>query len=367
MTIETTAQAQPGQGDALLRALAQWLPARAGDPPESLPQGAHEWRDGADCWVSFLRGPDNLWAVRWDQVCPGGCAGAAAEEDFEVAQAFKPRIRCEASFVPSAAHGALATLTIYGPGDDWSQALVAKWVALPGIGQELPLRPPSYAQVAALAQGGEGPGASAALHEDLSHTRWELQQARARADEFARMCGQLKAQLQLERAGRAGGQGRLASAPACAEVAGQEPPTDLSELPQWAQVNAQRIEVLARALGGAKKSRFEQPGQVFQGLEFLAGAYRAYRCGELPKADMERALEACGMRLAGSVGRSVAGEQGSDYFTTWRGRRRMFDLHLVKGGGRDERYCLRIYFFWSAEDRKVVVGWLPSHLSNSLS
>lgn len=186
MTLETTVQVQPGQAEALLRALAQWLPARAGDPLESLPRGIHEWRDGADCWVSFLRGPDNLWAIRWDQVCPRDLTGEApvAEGDLELAQAFKPRIRCEACFVPSAAHGALAALAVYGPADDWSQALVAKWGGLPGI---------------------------------------------------------------------------------------------------------------------------------------------------------------------------------------VRGRRRMFDLHLAKGGGRDERYCLRIYFFWSAEDRKVVVGWLPSHLSNSLS
>lgn len=372
MTLETTVQVQPGQAEALLRALAQWLPARAGDPLESLPRGIHEWRDGADCWVSFLRGPDNLWAIRWDQVCPRDLTGEApvAEGDLELAQAFKPRIRCEACFVPSAAHGALAALAVYGPADDWSQALVAKWGGLPGIVRELPLRPPSYAQVAALAQGGAVPDAPAALHEDLSHARWELQQARARADELAHACAELKAQLQLEREGRAGRAGR-AGAPddAAASACPLSPalPTDLGELPQWAQLNAQRIEVLPRALGGAKKSIYEQPGQVFQGLEFLAGAYRAYRCGDLPKAEMERALEACGMRLAGSVGRSVAGEQGSAYFATWRGRRRMFDLHLVKGGGRDERYCLRIYFFWSAEDRKVVVGWLPSHLSNSLS
>lgn len=371
VTIELTHQAEPAQAEALFLALAEWLPTCAGRAPAELHEGLHEWRDGRDCWVSLVRSSPSLFAMRWDHFC-GALAGGqeSAPAGGVAAASVAERIRCEAFFVPSAAHGALAGLTVYRPAalpdgaSAWGQDIVSKWQRLPGLGEQLALRPPSFMQIVAQTRGSLSPASAVAVQEDLSRLRCELQQAQALAQDLSQSCGQLKAELRAKRASRRTEEG------AAAAEAGQAPARstrDLTDLPQWAQANAEHIEVLPRALGGAKKSIFEDPAQVFAGLEFLAGPYRRYRSGELSKPEMEAALASSGLRLAGSVGRSVAGSQGDAYFTTWRGRRRMFDLHLLKGSGRDERYCLRIYFFWSAEDHKAVVGWLPSHLSNSLS
>jgi hypothetical protein len=125
--------------------------------------------------------------------------------------------------------------------------------------------------------------------------------------------------------------------------------------------------ILPRALQGAKKSHYETPETVYTALELLAGPYRDMRMGAMSHAQFIEALGASEMQLEGSVAPSVAGEQGDAYFVSWHGRRRFLELHLRKGGGRDERYCLRIYFFWDDAAQKVIVGWLPSHLSNSLS
>lgn len=144
-------------------------------------------------------------------------------------------------------------------------------------------------------------------------------------------------------------------------------PKDLRALAGWASQHEARMAILSRAINGAKKSRYRDPPQVFKGLEFLAGPYWEYRMGRLGKSEMENALALSGMQLAGAAGESTAGEQGDAYFVPWEGRRRRLDLHLLKGGGRDERFCLRIYFFWDAPTSKVVVGWLPSHLDNSLT
>jgi len=46
---------------------------------------------------------------------------------------------------------------------------------------------------------------------------------------------------------------------------------------------------------------------------------------------------------------------------------KLLNLHLRKGTTKDDRYCLAIYFFWDDEKRRVVVGWLPSHLDNRLT
>lgn len=147
-----------------------------------------------------------------------------------------------------------------------------------------------------------------------------------------------------------------------------EPPfQDLANLQTWAGENVDRIVVLPRALNGAKKSRYERPDLVCTALELLAGAYREYRTGNLSQENLDALFAPLGFKIEGSVAPNVAGELGDTYFVRWGGKRRFLDLHLLKGGGRDERYCMRIYFFWDADTSRVVVGYLPAHLDNSLS
>lgn len=144
-------------------------------------------------------------------------------------------------------------------------------------------------------------------------------------------------------------------------------PTDLRDLVDWSVENEANIVVLPRARSGAKKSLYRDPGLIFVALALLAGPYRDHRLGLISRSEFEAKMLPTGLRLEFSVAPSVAGEQGDAYFVAWAGRRRFLDSHLLKGGGRDERYCLRIYFFWDEESKRVVVGDLPRHLSNSLS
>ncbi len=43
-------------------------------------------------------------------------------------------------------------------------------------------------------------------------------------------------------------------------------------------------------------------------------------------------------------------------------KKKLLEHHLCKGSDRDERFCLRIYFFWDEKLKRVVIGWLPGHL-----
>lgn len=142
---------------------------------------------------------------------------------------------------------------------------------------------------------------------------------------------------------------------------------DLTQLPEWAQKNEERIVVTARALNGAKKSLYLRPALIFRALEYLAGPYRDYRLNRIERAAVDEALTKSGLRMSGSAGPSVAGAEGEAYFVQFDGRRRFLEHHLLKGGGRDERYCLRVYFFWDEVSQRVVVGSLPAHLDNSLT
>lgn len=141
----------------------------------------------------------------------------------------------------------------------------------------------------------------------------------------------------------------------------------LDSLPLWCAEHEDQIVVLPRARNGIKKSKYEDQPLLGKALSMLAGPYRQMRAGEITRAQLDLLLAEAGLKLSGSTAPSVAGEQGDSYFVVWRGRRRFMDSHLVKGGGRDERYCFRCYFFWDEESQRVVVGHMPSHLNNSLS
>ena len=141
----------------------------------------------------------------------------------------------------------------------------------------------------------------------------------------------------------------------------------LAGLPAWADENVERIVVLPRALSGAKKSQYESPQLIFDALEFLAGDYREHKRGNMSLADFNEKLKTQQFQLANSVGASIAGEHGDQYFVRWGKRRVFLDQHLLKGGGREARYCMRIYFFFDEASGRCVVGSLPAHLENSLS
>lgn len=217
--------------------------------------------------------------------------------------------------------------------------------------------------IALLSSHGKIATTSAAAHEKLIEQSHELTYLRQLSDELSGELRQTTLKLRDITAQRASASVQFGQV----EEVAVEPAQDLSGLRAWALANEDRIIILPRAFQGAKKSIYNSPETVFTALELLAGAYRDVRRGLLAHSDFITKLAEADLQFDGSVSPSVAGEQGDAYFVSWKGRRRFMDLHLRKGGGRDERYCLRIYFFWDEQAQKVIVGWLPSHLSNSLS
>jgi hypothetical protein len=232
--------------------------------------------------------------------------------------------------------------------------------------QEVPAQSlPGFLEcVALLASQGDVRTSQAAMVQSFEELRLELDYYRQLAKEQNSEIDELRRKLRAKYAPAAEDE----STPEQPGQDGQPPAlNDLSLLPQWAKDNEHRIVIHPRALNGAKKSQYESPAAIFAGLEALAGPYRDQRLGIGKKDAFNKALEAAGIQLSGSTTRTTAGYQGEEYFVQWGGRKRFMDLHLLKGGGREERYCMRIYFFWDSESGRVVVGSLPAHLSNTLS
>ena len=158
-------------------------------------------------------------------------------------------------------------------------------------------------------------------------------------------------------------------APGCSAGSCESPDSawSLEDLADWCATNEQLIIVLPRARRGARNSNYERPDHVVAALELLAGPYRRLRLGDISNKEWEEVLLPTGLRLEGSVAPSIAGEHHEKYFCRWAGRKYFLGLHLLRGGGRDPRTCLRIYFAWESISKRVIVGHMTSHLPNSLT
>lgn len=154
---------------------------------------------------------------------------------------------------------------------------------------------------------------------------------------------------------------------AALEETGTDQWASLEPLPAWADANIDRVVVMPRALAEAKKATYESPELVHQALELLALTYTGVKTNTVRREALKEGALRLGLFMGGSVDPSRAGMEGDEYFVNYGGRRRFLDQHIGRGNSRDPRYALRIYFFFDDESDRVVVGWLPSHLSNSMS
>lgn len=145
-------------------------------------------------------------------------------------------------------------------------------------------------------------------------------------------------------------------------------PTEYVDISQWVETNFPgKLLFHSRVQRGLKTAIFSDISIVCDTLSLLANEYRQVCLGQMRREDFDAIMRSRHLDMSGSISESRAKEYGDEYYVAWNGKREFLHGHIEKGNSRDERYCLRIYFFWSAIDSVIVVGWLPSHLKNRLS
>lgn len=148
-------------------------------------------------------------------------------------------------------------------------------------------------------------------------------------------------------------------------------PDSYKEMSEWVKEHlAGRLVLLPRAERAASKAEYAEVGMVYRALLILANEYRDSRMGTGTDKAFRDALAQYGMDFSGSIDRSRAGQEGDAYYVNYpigTDQRVFLQFHVVRGNSREDRYCMRIYFFWDEDTNQVVVGWLPSHLSNRIS
>ena len=140
-------------------------------------------------------------------------------------------------------------------------------------------------------------------------------------------------------------------------------PATLEQLDEWVQATYPgRMILLNRAARAAKKSPFSEPALVYRCLDRLARQYvDARRAGEA----VDELFQDLGVSLDRTGDPNRLSQWKEKYFVPHRGVSRFLDLHLKRGSDHNETNTLRIYFFYDEDDEQVVVGHLPSHLTNS--
>ena len=148
-------------------------------------------------------------------------------------------------------------------------------------------------------------------------------------------------------------------------------PDNYREMPDWVRENlAGQLLLLPRAERAVNKAEYGDVGLVYRALHVLANEYRDSRMGVGTDEAFKAALARLGVEFAGAIDKCRAGQEGEDYYVNYpigTGNRAFLQFHLVKGTRHEDRYCMRIYFFWDDDTKQVVVGWLPSHLNNRIS
>ena len=106
---------------------------------------------------------------------------------------------------------------------------------------------------------------------------------------------------------------------------------------------------------------FDKPQQVYDALEWLATEFYSARCGESSVPDLDFSLkQVCGWRYTPVQSVTTMGMYREYYETTVNGRKRKLEEHIGTGNGYP-RGTIRVAFFWDAERRRVVIGYIGRH------
>ena len=136
------------------------------------------------------------------------------------------------------------------------------------------------------------------------------------------------------------------------------------KLPEWITTYfSDKIVLSKRAERSLKNARFEDVRLVFEAVKLLGTEYCKMKAGLIERADFESKCSELYLQETATISDNRAGEKDDTYYLKdENGRRRKLERHLKKGSDREEKYCLRIYFYWDDDSNKVVIGDLPGHL-----
>ncbi len=149
-------------------------------------------------------------------------------------------------------------------------------------------------------------------------------------------------------------------------------PDNWDELELWIEEYGEDKLVLhPQAIKAAQESPFKDIPFAYKALEYLVRHYVPMRTRDKDDTqaylNSQQALAELGLELS-KVGTALDDSRyKQEYRRQYEGRSIWLDDHLKKGAGFDPAVIFRLYFHYDEATAKVVVGHLPTHLTNRIT
>ncbi|HEY1934957.1 MAG TPA: hypothetical protein VGG99_23375 [Acetobacteraceae bacterium] len=152
-----------------------------------------------------------------------------------------------------------------------------------------------------------------------------------------------------------------------AQAAPDTRPARYQDLPKWAAAAfADRLVLSVKAQRAARTSAYRDIGTVCDALELLAQHYVDMRRNG-GREVFEQSLKTLRLKDESVAANPDRLRKDPQYWCRLDGRPVFIDRHLKKGTSREPRDCLRIYYAWDEDTRRVVVGHLTTHLDSEIT
>lgn len=151
--------------------------------------------------------------------------------------------------------------------------------------------------------------------------------------------------------------------------AAPEYPENLSGLSEWLERNVlPNVVITSKAWRSMRKVDYRDMERLCETLKLLDTAYFDMRAGE----DGAREAWEAGMqelRLQDKKQARHGGAKQDEYVATHEGQSYFMDKHLrgAESLYNDHTRLLRIYYTWDEEQRRVIIGHMPTHLTTKAS
>lgn len=133
--------------------------------------------------------------------------------------------------------------------------------------------------------------------------------------------------------------------------------------PAWTK----HVLVLPQALASAADCPYIQLGRLSEALECLA-VFAARRATSRGISAEQVAIEAgLGHVYRPHISFTAASKYWSEYVARWNNRAELMREHLTLGGGCNDRNCMSVHFFWDAANKRIVIGHIGRHGTNTLT
>ena len=157
-----------------------------------------------------------------------------------------------------------------------------------------------------------------------------------------------------------------------ARVVGNVSFPDVSEIENWAQLYlGERVVLHPNAIKTIKGTQHERPELIFQSLLALGNEYWAMRASEKAGSSLlqgfQHAIGKLGLDESSTLTKAQMNKFQKGYTFEFGRRPVCMDRHLKGNNSRRDSRVFRVYFNWDQNNKRVLVGHMPTHLRNSMT